>query len=134
MDGSPRVVGGKSALDTPPHATHHFSGEEVPPMEQAAGEDVAKLAEEVGATLRRILAESPQVAHCLNRIRAEGYDVSVVLEATIGFTRTEKREGAARPPAFDVRVEKAEPAPLRMTPLDKKFLRSLKITVEEEDE
>ncbi len=104
-------------------------------MEQAAGEDVSRLAEEVGATLRRILSESPQVAHCLNRIRAEGYDVSVVLEATIGFTRTEKREGApARPPAFDVRVEKAEPAPLRMTPLDKKFLRSLKITVEEEGE
>jgi hypothetical protein len=106
-------------------------------MEQAAGEDVSKLAEEVGATLRRILAESPQVAHCLNRIRAEGYDVSVVLEATIGFTRTEKRAGDAPgklPPAFDVRVEKAEPAPLRMTPLDKKFLRSLKITVEEEEE
>jgi hypothetical protein len=105
-------------------------------MEQAAGEDVSKLAEEVGATLRRILAESPQVAHCLNRIRAEGYDVSVVLEATIGFTRTEKREGDApgKPPAFDVRVEKAEPAPLRMTPLDKKFLRSLKITVVEVDD
>jgi hypothetical protein len=104
-------------------------------MEQAAGEDVSKLAEEVGATLRRILAESPQVAHCLNRIRAEGYDVSVVLEATIGFTRTEKREGSpSKPPSFDVRVEKAEPAPLRMTPLDKKFLRSLKITVEEEEE
>jgi hypothetical protein len=105
-------------------------------MEQATGEDVSRLAEEVGATLRRILAESPQVAHCLNRIRAEGYDVSVVLEATIGFTRAEKREGApVRPPqSFDVRVEKAEPAPLRMTPLDKKFLRSLKITVEEEEE
>ena len=27
--------------------------------------------------LRRVLAESPQIAHCLNRIRAEGYDVSV---------------------------------------------------------
>jgi hypothetical protein len=105
-------------------------------MEQATDEDVSRLAEEVGATLRRILAESPQVAHCLSRIRAEGYDVSVVLEATIGFTRAEKREGVpVRPPhSFDVRVEKAEPAPLRMTPLDKKFLRSLKITVEEEEE
>jgi hypothetical protein len=101
-------------------------------MEQAASEDVSRLTEEVGATLRRVLAESPQVAHCLSRIRAEGYDVSVVLEATIGFSRAEKREGA-KARAFDVRVEKAEPAPLRMTPLDKKFLRSLKITVEEEE-
>jgi hypothetical protein len=101
-------------------------------MEQAASEDVARLTEEVGATLRKVLAESPQIAHCLSRIRGEGYDVSVVLEATIGFSRTEER-GAAAPPAFEVRLEKAEPAPLKMTPLDKKFLRSLKITVEDEE-
>jgi len=102
-------------------------------MEQATGEDVTRLTEEVGATLRRVLAESPQVAHCLSRIRAEGYDVSVVLEATIGFSRTE-RPATASAPSFDVRVEKAEPLPIRMTPLDKKFLRSLKITVDEEQE
>jgi len=102
-------------------------------MEQAAGEDVVtRLSGELGTALRRVLAESPQIAHCLNRIRAEGYDVSVVLEATIGFTRTDRREGAP-PPAFEVRVEKGEPLPLKMTPLDKKFLRSLKITVEEEE-
>ncbi len=100
-------------------------------MEQAT-EDVTKLADEVGATLRRVLAESPQVAHCLSRVRAEGYEVSVVLEATIGFSRTSRPDPAAAP-AFDVRVEKADPAPLRMTPLDKKFLRSLKITVDDEE-
>jgi hypothetical protein len=33
-----------------------------------------------------------------------------------------------------VRVERTEPVPLKMTPLDKKFLRSLKITIEEEAE
>jgi hypothetical protein len=102
-------------------------------MEQATGEDVSRLAEELGATLRRVLSESTQITHCLNRIRAEGYEVSVVLEATVGFTRSERRDGTpARP--FDVRVEKSDPAPLRMTPLDKKFLRSLKITVDEESE
>jgi hypothetical protein len=113
---------------------HDFDGtkSEVTRMEQATGEDVTRMAEEVGATLRRVLAESPQVAHCLSRIRAAGYDVSVVLEATIGFSRVERSDGA-RPPAFDVRVEKAEPMPLKMTPLDRKFLRSLKITVEEEE-
>ena len=102
-------------------------------MEQATGEDVTRLAEEVGTTLRRILAESPQVAHCLARIRAEGYDVSVVLDATIGFSRAEGQRAAEPPPAFDVRLEKAEPLPIKMTPLDKKFLRSLKITVDEEE-
>ncbi len=101
-------------------------------MEQATGEDVTRLSGELGAALRRVLAESPQIAHCLNRIRAEGYDISVVLEATIGFTRADRREGAPQP-TFEVRVEKSDPAPLKMTPLDKKFLRSLKITVEEEE-
>jgi len=99
-------------------------------MEQAAGEDVTRLAQEVGTTLQRILADSPQIAHCLNRLRAEGYEVSLVLEATVGFSRAEKG-GEATPAVFDVRMEKAEPTPLKMTPLDKKFLRSLKITVDE---
>ncbi len=101
-------------------------------MEQATGEEIARLSEELGATLRRVLSESAQIAHCLNRIRAEGYDASVVLEAVIGLTRAEPREGAP-PRPFDVRVEKADAAPLKMTPLDKKFLRSLKITVDEEE-
>jgi hypothetical protein len=110
-------------------------------MEQAAGEDVTRLAEEVGATLRRVLAESPQMAQLRSRVRAEGYDFSVVLDATIGFTRAEPQRDDV--PALNVRVEKASapPAtglaaapPLRMTPLDRKFLRSLKITVEEDEE
>jgi hypothetical protein len=111
-------------------------------MEQATGEDVTRLAEEVGATLRRLLAESPQMARLRSRIRSEGYDLSVVLDATIGFTRAERRDDEERAP--NVRVEKATatpaspgtdvPPPLRMTPLDRKFLRSLKITVEDDEE
>jgi hypothetical protein len=114
-------------------------------MDKATDDDVTRLTEELGATLRRVLDESPRLAHCLSRIRAEGYSVSVALEATIGLSRVERREVTAAP-AFDVRavrVEKAgpaapkagkaEPPPPRMTPLDKKFLRSLKITVDEDE-
>jgi len=101
-------------------------------MEQASGEDIKRMVQEIGTTIQRTLAESPQIAHCLNRIKAEGYEVSLVLEATIGFSRTGSRE-SAEVSTFDFRVEKPEPAALKMTPLDKKFLRSLKITVEEEE-
>jgi hypothetical protein len=114
-------------------------------MDKATDDDVTRLTEDLGATLRRVLDESPRLAHCLSRIRAEGYSASVVLEATIGLSRVERRDPAAAP-AFDVRdvrVEKAgtsalkagkaEPPPPRMTPLDKKFLRSLKITVEDDE-
>ncbi|HEX9203091.1 MAG TPA: hypothetical protein VF964_03945 [Vicinamibacteria bacterium] len=103
-------------------------------MEQASAEDVKRMVQEIGTTLQRTLSESPQIAHCLNRIRAEGYEVSLVLEATIGFSKTGGKDGQTEVSSFDVRVERTEPAPLKMTPLDKKFLRSLKITVEEESE
>jgi hypothetical protein len=101
-------------------------------MDSTSGEDVKRMVQEIGATIQRTLSESSQIAHCLTRIKAEGYDVSLVLEATIGFSKTGSRE-SAEVSTFDFRVEKTEPAPLKMTPLDKKFLRSLKITVEGEE-
>jgi len=91
------------------------------------------MVQDLGSTIQRTLAESPQIAHCLNRIKAEGYEVSLVLEATIGFNKTGSRE-TAEVSTFDFRVEKSEPVALKMTPLDKKFLRSLKISVEEVEE
>ena len=103
-------------------------------MRKEEGEDVTRLAREVSATLQRVLSESPQINHCLNRIRSEGYEVSLVLEATLGFSHVEAPGESGATPGFDVRVERAEPAPLRMTPLDKKFLRSLKITVDHDEE
>ena len=102
-------------------------------MRKGESEDISRLTEEVGTTLKRVLAESPQMSHCLNRIRSEGYEVSVALEATLGFTRTAGPD-ESEASGLEVRMEKAEPAPLKMTPLDKKFLRSLKITVDHDEE
>src|SRR5262245_34911214 len=101
--------------------------------DSASSEDVKRLVNELGTTIQRTLAESPQIAHCLNRIRAEGYEVSLILEATIGFSRTGTRD-QQEVSTFDFRVEKSEPARLKMTPLDKKFLRSLKISVEDSED
>lgn len=97
-----------------------------------SSEDVKRMVQDLGTTIQRTLAESPQIAHCLNRIKAEGYEVSLVLEATIGFNKTGSRE-TAEVSTFDFRVEKGEPAAIKMTPLDKKFLRSLKISIEDEE-
>ena len=97
----------------------------------ASSEDVRRMVQDLGSTIQRTLAESPQIAHCLNRIKAEGYEVSLVLEATIGFNRAGSRE--AEVSTFDFKVDRNDPPLLKMTPLDKKFLRSLKISVEEEE-
>ena len=56
--------------------------------EPTSSEDVKRMVQDLGTTIQRTLAESPQIAHCLNRIKAEGYEVSLVLEATIGFNKT----------------------------------------------
>jgi hypothetical protein len=101
--------------------------------EVQSAEDLKRYVDEVASTIQRTLAESPQIAHCLSRIRAEGYEVSLILEATIGFSKSGTRE-TAEVSKFDFRVEKPEPARLKMTPLDRKFLRSLKISVEEQEE
>lgn len=100
--------------------------------DHTSSEDVKRMVSDLGTTIQRTLAESPQITRCLNRIRAEGYEVSVVLEATIGFNKTGSRE-TAEVSTFDFRVEKGEPAQIKMTPLDKKFLRSLKISIEDEE-
>lgn len=99
-------------------------------METTSAGDLTGMVEELGATIKRTLAESPQIARCFSQIREEGYDVSLVLEATIGFHKSGTRDGEVS--KFDVRVEKGDAPSLRMTPLDKKFLRSLKISVEDE--
>jgi hypothetical protein len=105
-----------------------------PKMEKtdpASSEDVRRMVQDLGSTIQRTLAESPQIAHCLNRIKAEGYEVSLVLEATIGFSRAGSRE--AEVSTFDFKVDRNDPPLLKMTPLDKKFLRSLKISIEDEE-
>jgi hypothetical protein len=93
------------------------------------GEDVKRMVQDLAATIQRTLSESPQIALCLSRIKSEGYEVSVVVEATLGFSRSGSRD-ATEVSTFDFRVERSEPARFKMTPLDKKFLRSLKISVE----
>ena len=68
-------------------------------MSKDEGDDVTRLAREISDTLQRVISESPQVNHSLNRIRAEGYQVSLVLEATIGLSQVEGEGQRPAPPA-----------------------------------
>ncbi len=99
-------------------------------------DDITRLAHDLGHVLRRTLAGSAEVSRCLERIKSRGYELSVVLEATVAFTPVEPQ------PPLDHQSPPAEREALeapqvrggqRMTPLDRKFLRSLKISVEDDD-
>jgi hypothetical protein len=84
---------------------------------------------ELGDAINNSLSDSDQIAEVISRIKAGGYDVFVVLEATIGFNQhDEEEEEAARSAAIV-----SSPSDFTMTTQDVKFLKSLRISVEEEN-
>ena len=62
----------------------------------------------------------------LFRSKSAGYDVFLVLEATIGFNKREDQTDASDAPKSTIETQ------VRFTTQDAKFLKALKITVDEE--
>jgi hypothetical protein len=94
------------------------------------GEDkLRRLVQNLEKSIEQAIASSPQVEECLGRIREEGYELSLVLQATLAFA-----------PRGELNQEQVEEvagigstlASFRMSSLDRKFLRSLKIAVDDE--
>lgn len=85
---------------------------------------------ELGEAINETLANSDQIAEVISRIKAEGYDVFLVLEATVGFSQA-GNEGVASDAkdGADLRLTIPE---LKVTPSDKRFLKSLRIAVDEQ--
>ncbi len=84
--------------------------------------------QELGEAINESISDSDQIAEVIAKIKTGGYDVFLVLEATIGFNRRDE-EGEATPATSD---SSQEPE-LKVNPQDVKFLKSLRITLEGED-
>jgi hypothetical protein len=90
-----------------------------------------ELMQELGNAINESLSDSDRIAGAIGEIKRAGYDVFLVLEATIGFNKRDENEaedlndGAGR-----VHVESN--GKISLTSQDQKFLRALKISVEEE--
>lgn len=79
---------------------------------------------DLGNAINNSLSDSDQIAEVISRIKAGGYDVFVVLEATIGFNQRDEDDGETAP------FEGQHSAPeLEITAQDVKFLKSLRIAV-----
>jgi hypothetical protein len=75
----------------------------------------------LGESINATLSDSPKITERLQEIRNAGYDVFLVIEAKVGFSRKgNEGEGAASPSDEEVR--------LQITREDAKFLKSLKIS------
>jgi len=86
--------------------------------------EIKRLMKHLGESINETLAESPKINERIQEIRDAGYEVFLVIEAKIGFSRKGKGEG-------ETDSVPDEPVRLRITPEDAKFLKSLKISVDE---
>jgi hypothetical protein len=87
--------------------------------------EIKRLMRNLGETINETLAESPKINERIQEIRDAGYEVFLVIEAKIGFSRKSKGESEADA------VASGEPVRLPLTQDDAKFLKSLKIYVDE---
>jgi hypothetical protein len=100
-------------------------------------EPLKHLMQELGNAINDSLSESDRIAEAIGEIKRAGYDVFLVLEATIGFNRRGENEDEE-----DEQIEAAEePAKprtyettgkIKFTSQDHRFLRALKIAVDDE--
>jgi hypothetical protein len=103
--------------------------------EEILDEKLKELMQELGNAINESLSDSDRIAGAIGDIKHAGYDVFLVLEATIGFNKRDKDDNSSDAD----QIEKADPpirfestGKIRLTSQDQKFLRALKIAVEEE--
>ena len=92
-------------------------------------DNLKHLIKELGAAINDALSESEGIGDAIQNVRNAGYEVFLVLEATIGFNKKSKADGGEGSSTL-----KGGDMKLKVTPQDLKFLRSLKISVEDLDE
>lgn len=89
--------------------------------------NVRKLIEQLGEAIHESVSESEQIAGVVQNIRSQGFDVLLMLEATIGLNEVEQPADDAKNALLVI-----EGAPF--TPQDVSFLHSLRISVEGDTE
>jgi hypothetical protein len=99
-------------------------------------ESLKRLMQELGNAINDSLSESDRIAEAIGEIKKAGYDVFLVLEATIGFNRREDEEDEDEQQGEEIELIEEEPdkitGKIKFTSQDHRFLRALKIVVDED--
>jgi len=93
-------------------------------------DNLKQLMKELGAAINDALSESDDISEAIQNVRNAGYDVFLVLEATIGFNKRSKTDQGQEMTAGGLKSGEMK---LKVTAQDLKFLRSLKISIEDLD-
>jgi hypothetical protein len=97
-----------------------------------------ELMQELGNAINESLSDSERIAAAIGEIKRAGYDVFLVLEATIGFNkRNEDVEDEVEESELDevdrsTRRAFESAGKLRWTSQDHKFLKALKISLDDD--
>jgi len=83
---------------------------------------------ELGDAINESLSESDQISEVVARIKDGGYDIFLVLEATIGVSK----QGEKTPDKTSLVTTMSSSPELKISDQDLKFLKSLRIKIDEE--
>jgi hypothetical protein len=90
-----------------------------------------ELMQDLGNAINESLSDSDRIAEAIGEIKKSGYDVFLVLEATIGFNKREDDEPGIEPEEAAPRRILGPMGKVRWTSQDQKFLKALKISTDE---
>jgi len=96
-------------------------------------EPLKNLMQELGNAINDSLSESDRIAEAIGEIKRAGYDVFLVLEATIGFNKRDEDDSDDEPAAEPERKRHFESTgKIKLTTQDHRFLKALKIAVDDD--
>jgi hypothetical protein len=96
-------------------------------------EKLKELMQELGSAINESLSDSDRIAAAIGEIKRAGYDVFLVLEATIGFNKRDSEEEDADDTAAERAPKAIESSrKFKWTSQDHKFLKALKIAADED--
>lgn len=88
--------------------------------------------QDLGNAINESLSDSEHIAEAIGEIKRSGYDVFLVLEATIGFNKRVENEDVPGQPLEDDEFLEEKIGKMRFTTQDHRFLKALRITIDEE--
>ncbi len=88
------------------------------------------LMKELGEAINESLSDSESIAEVIARIKDGGYDIFLVLEATIGVSK----QGERSTDKTSLVSTLSSNAKLKISDQDLKFLKSLRIKINEEED
>jgi pentose-5-phosphate-3-epimerase len=87
-----------------------------------------QLMKELGDAINESLSDSEQISEVVSRIKEGGYDIFLVLEATIGVSK----QGEKTPDKTSLVATMSTNPELKVSDQDLKFLKSLRIRLDED--